>query len=104
MGTKDIFDQAAISLSEHFEYQDGVYTPLVGSAVSCPLRLSQETFVSPDGMDAETWIQRKSVTVLLSDIGQETSFGDTFTIGGVVYSVMSAEPENNGRFIKAFVK
>jgi hypothetical protein len=101
--TKDIFDQAAETLRDHFEWQDATYTPSGGVAVSCAVHLGQETYTEPNGYNATTWVQKKTVTGLVSDLGEPDS-GGTFLIDSTTYTVTTDEPENNGRFVKVVVK
>lgn len=93
------WDAVAVQLAEMFEY-DATYN---GSA-SCVVNLVKDVAMQPAGYDAQTWKQGTMIEYLLSEVGgTEPSIGDTFLIGSTTWTVKSVE-ENDGRFVRAWVK
>jgi len=102
-----VFSDAAFdiidSMSEAMGTTEAVYTPVVGDAVTIDIYLDQAVNPQPSGFDSMTWAKQHSIECLLSDLTAEPNKGDTFVVGGTIYTVQAIFL-NDGYFVGCMVK
>jgi hypothetical protein len=79
-----------------------VFTPATGSPIPCFVFIDFNVMLQPSGMEAQVYEQGTAIEALLLDIGREPNRGETFTVGGVVYTV-KAPISNDGLTVKCVV-
>jgi len=100
----DIWDEIAEDLTNDSDLTvAAVFTPAVGDPVSLNVDVSTGTDFQPGGLDVQAWGTETTLEYLLSDIGREVNKGETFTVGGTVYTVQDVE-RNDGLFVMVNVK
>jgi len=101
MSTEDTFDTATEDIFNLLGV-DGIFTPNIGDTVECKVHLVTG-IVNEPYTDSKVWGTDKTVEAILDVIGKEPDKDETFTIGGVVYTVCTVIA-NDGRFVTVTVK
>ena len=81
---------------------DGTYTTSTGTEITCTVDVNAEVRQQPDGFESRAWASRKTVDVLVADIGREPNEGETIAVGTSLYTVESVI-DNDGFIAKAVV-
>ncbi len=100
----DLRSKMASSLVRFFNSwgADSVYTPLSGSPVSCKAFMELSVKLQPD-LEGQTWEQATVVTLLLSQLNNVPTRGETVTYDGVTYTIERLY-ENDGLTVQVIVK
>jgi hypothetical protein len=77
------------------EVKSATFTPATGAAVACTVRFYKEDNLEPDGFSARVTGELALIEYQRSEISRDAVRGETFTIGGVAYTVQSIKDRDS---------